>query len=449
MVEGDGAKNSKNNKNKRKFKSGDDKFANKKDDEVAWGYAEHSKCYRFYVIEPNDYVSVNSIIESKDAIFDEERFTSIPRPRGMIQSSSSKIAEDEVEGTDDVPGPSVPRKSNRTRKAKSFGSDFQLYLVEGTEIRTLPNVAYYSLLEEDQRSLSEAMALRLLLLIRKQVQIKLIKKGEFLSSNFDMKDLGEAEVILDLIVKFQPNKGTLVSQLEYSRAIGCLMYAMISTRPDIAFVVGKLSSGYPSVIEVIPDASGLINMVGFHSSNGKGLGNEAEVVVRNLVFDIPLWPKTDVTISYQMCKELKNVTLYNMMFSLLQEAWDLALICLLKDRGHKLVKHSVNEARGAKDTLGSLFWGLVEKLGNVEEKAECKKLKKELEEARLSNTFLRMQNERVERDLYWTRVRAHEFYQEMIRRGFVFEERPNEAINVPIEDEKSPLSEPQGSPRDS
>ncbi|GKA25127.1 putative reverse transcriptase domain-containing protein [Tanacetum coccineum] len=55
---------------------------------------------------------------------------------------------------------------------------------------------------------------------------------------------------------------------------------------------------------------------------------------------------------------------------------------------------------------------LVEKLENVKEKVECKKLKKELEEARLSNTFLHMQNEQVERDLYWTRVRAHEFYQE-------------------------------------
>ncbi|GJV98779.1 hypothetical protein Tco_1554031 [Tanacetum coccineum] len=91
---------------------------------------------------------------------------------------------------------------------------------------------------------------------------------------------------------------------------------------------------------------------------------------------------------------------------------------------------------------------LVQKLEKVEEKAECKKLKKELEEARLSNTFLRMHNERVERYLYWTRVRAHEFYQEMIHRGFVFEERPNEAIDVPIEDEKSPLSEPRGSPPD-
>ncbi|GKD77801.1 hypothetical protein Tco_1340422, partial [Tanacetum coccineum] len=36
----------------------------------------------------------------------------------------------------------------------------------------------------------------------------------------------------------------------------------------------------------------------------------------------------------------------------------------------------------------------------------------------------------------------------MIRMGFVFEERPNEAIDVPIEDEKSPLSEPRGSAPD-
>nr|GFD28691.1 hypothetical protein [Tanacetum cinerariifolium] len=57
---------------------------------------------------------------------------------------------------------------------------------------------------------------------------------------------------------------------------------------------------------------------------------------------------------------------------------------------------------------------LVRKLDNAEERAECKKLKKELEETR----------------------------------GFVFEERPNEAIDVPVEDEESPSSEPRGSPRD-
>ncbi|GJX45562.1 putative reverse transcriptase domain-containing protein [Tanacetum coccineum] len=108
----------------------------------------------------------------------------------------------------------------------------------------------------------------------------------------------------------------------------------------------------------------------------------------------------------------------------------------------KLILNLGNEVRFSVEQGTAAMERLVEKLGNVKEKAECEKLKKELEETRLSKTFLCMQNERVERDLYWTRVRAHDFYQEIIRRGFVFEERPNEAINVLIEDEKSPLSEP-------
>ena len=41
------------------------------------GYAQHSKGYRFLVIEPNNSVEVNTGIESKDAEFYENRFTSI------------------------------------------------------------------------------------------------------------------------------------------------------------------------------------------------------------------------------------------------------------------------------------------------------------------------------------------------------------------------------------
>ncbi|GKF46405.1 hypothetical protein Tco_0136207, partial [Tanacetum coccineum] len=115
----------------------------------------------------------------------------------------------------------------------------------------------------------------------------------------------------------------------------------------------------------------------------------------------------------------------------------------------KLILELGNEVRSSVEQGTTAMEKLVEKLGNTEDKVECKRLKKELEEARFSNTFLHMQNERVKRDLYWTRVRAHEFYQEMIRRGFVFEERLNEAINVSIKDEKSPSSEPRESPRDS
>nr|GEW24522.1 hypothetical protein [Tanacetum cinerariifolium] len=128
-----------------------------------WGEAMLTACY-ILNRTPNKN-SKQTLYEiwtkkSSDAIFDEERFTSIPRRRGMIQPSSSKIAKDEVEGTDDIPVPSVPRKSTRTRKAKSFGSDFQHYLVEGTRDKNLSQREYCFIIKKDPRTLSDAMASR-------------------------------------------------------------------------------------------------------------------------------------------------------------------------------------------------------------------------------------------------------------------------------------------------
>ncbi|GKC23758.1 hypothetical protein Tco_1025908 [Tanacetum coccineum] len=80
----------------------------------------------------------------------------------------------------------------------------------------------------------------------------------------------------------------------------------------------------------------------------------------------------------------------------------------------KLIMDLGNEVRSSVEQGTDVMEKLVEKLGNAEDKVECKKLKKELKEAR----------------------------------GFMFEERPNEAIDVLIEDEKSPSSEPRGSPHD-
>nr|GEV78672.1 putative reverse transcriptase domain-containing protein [Tanacetum cinerariifolium] len=83
----------------------------------------------------------------------------------------------------------------------------------------------------------------------------------------------------------------------------------------------------------------------------------------------------------------------------------------------KLILDLGNEVRSSVEEGTTAMENLVKKLSNAEEeKVECKKLEKELEEARSSNTFL---------------------------------QRPNEAIDVPVEDKKTPSSEPQGSPRDS
>lgn len=100
-----------------------------------------------------------------------------------------------------------------------------------------------------------------------------------LTSEFDMKDLSVADVILgmkisrksdglvlsqshyikkvlekfkeyddsqvrtpvDVNIHLTKNKGQGISQLEYSRIIGSLMYIMNCTRPDIAYAVNKFS----------------------------------------------------------------------------------------------------------------------------------------------------------------------------------------------------------------
>ncbi|GKD79482.1 hypothetical protein Tco_1342103, partial [Tanacetum coccineum] len=67
-----------------------------------------------------------------------------------------------------------------------------------------------------------------------------------------------------------------------------------------------------------------------------------------------------------------------------------------KEKGEyhgKLILDLGNEVQSSMEEGMAAMENLVRKLGNVEERAERKKLKKELEEARFTNTLLYMQNE--------------------------------------------------------
>ncbi|GJU99677.1 hypothetical protein Tco_1328948 [Tanacetum coccineum] len=171
-----------------------------------------------------------------------------------------------------------------------------------------------------------------------QVQVDMTNK--FLSSRFSIKDMGEADFTLVSTPmytseKLMPNNGQDVSQLEYSRVIGCLMYVMTCTRPYIAFEVGKLSS-YPLVLEGYTDASWIINIKDNSSTGGcvfllgvgaiswaykkqtcitnstmeyefvalAAAGKETEWL-RNLVLKIPLWSKPISSISTR-CDSVKE-----------------------------------------------------------------------------------------------------------------------------------------------
>nr|GEV69009.1 zinc finger, CCHC-type [Tanacetum cinerariifolium] len=115
-----------------------------------------------YVIEPNDSVDINSIIESRDVIFDEHGFSYVPRPRqrslvkGTEDSGGSAVFE---RVTDEIIQQSKPelRKSKRQRTPKNFRLEFQLYLIEGTRDEIFDQHSYCFNVEDDPKTFDKAM----------------------------------------------------------------------------------------------------------------------------------------------------------------------------------------------------------------------------------------------------------------------------------------------------
>ncbi|GJU43409.1 zinc finger, CCHC-type containing protein [Tanacetum coccineum] len=204
---------------------------------------------------------------------------------------------------------------------------------------------------------------------------------ELLSSRLSIKDIGEAYVIMvstpidtkshyieNVLNKFNyfdctsvstpmdtsenlmPNNGQTVSQLEYSRVIGCLMYVMTCRRLDIVFVVGKLSrlmyTGYPSVLEGYTNASWISNTKENSSTNGwvfllgggaiswaskkqtciigsimeskfvslASAGKEAEWL-KNLLLEISLWSKLIAPISIRYDSDATLAKAYSQIYN--------------------------------------------------------------------------------------------------------------------------------------
>ena len=58
---------------------------------------------------------------------------------------------------------------------------------------------------------------------------------------YDKDNFGIARTSVDVTLYFSTNKVESVSQVEYFRVIGSLMYLMSCTKPDITYTVNKLS----------------------------------------------------------------------------------------------------------------------------------------------------------------------------------------------------------------
>ncbi|GKD51776.1 zinc finger, CCHC-type containing protein [Tanacetum coccineum] len=124
-------------------------------------YADHFKAFRFYVVEPNDSVSINSIIK-REVIFDENRFSSVPKSsqRSLVNGTKNvgfSVVPEEV--TEEVVQQLEPEliKSKRNRTPKDFGPEFQLYLIEETRYGVSDQHFYCFNVEDDPKIFDEAM----------------------------------------------------------------------------------------------------------------------------------------------------------------------------------------------------------------------------------------------------------------------------------------------------
>ncbi|GKC38680.1 zinc finger, CCHC-type containing protein [Tanacetum coccineum] len=182
-----------------------------------------------------------------------------------------------------------------------------------------------------------------------QVQLDLTK--EFLSSRFFMKDMGKADVILGIRIKHEsngiaisqshyikkvlkkfnysdctlvstpldtceklmPNRGLDVSQLEYSRVIGCLMYVMTCTRPDTAFAVFLLGGGaisWASKKQTCITGSTMESEFVALAAAGK-----EDEWLKNLLLEIPLWVKPMAPISIRCDSTSTLAKAYSQMYN--------------------------------------------------------------------------------------------------------------------------------------
>ncbi|KAL6319947.1 hypothetical protein AAG906_037023 [Vitis piasezkii] len=177
---------------------------------------------------------------------------------------------------------------------------------------------------------------------------------KFLGSKFDMKDLGEAEVILgikitrtpnglklsqehyvekilrkfehldnkpvstpyDLSSQLKKNREHSVAQIEYAQIIGSLMYLINYTRPDISYAVGFSDANWISNSDEMKSTNGYVFILGGSAISWKSAKQtcitwssmKAELIalektsfedecLRNLLADIPLWTRPTPSVS--------------------------------------------------------------------------------------------------------------------------------------------------------
>ncbi|GKB99790.1 hypothetical protein Tco_0985927 [Tanacetum coccineum] len=110
---------------------------------------------------------------------------------------------------------------------------------------------------------------------------------------FNYFDCTPVSTPIDTSEKLMPNNGQAVSQLEYSRMIGCLIYAITCTRPDIAFAVGlgSVLLGGGAISWASKKQTCIIRSIIEYEFVALAAASKEAEWLRNQILEIPLWSK--------------------------------------------------------------------------------------------------------------------------------------------------------------
>nr|GEV47415.1 zinc finger, CCHC-type [Tanacetum cinerariifolium] len=281
---------------------------------------------RFSVIEPNDSIAINSIIESRDAIFDEHMFSSVPRP--------SQRTLMKVNGT--------VEKFKARLVIQGFNQNSRIDYFD----TYVPVTAFLNRDLEEEVYMNQPIGF--IMPGNENKQIDASGKGVIICLYVnDTLVFGTNQVHVDLTKKF------------------------LSSRPDFVFAVGKLSrlvySSYPLVLEGYTNASWISNTKDNSSTSGwvflLGGGaiswaskkqtcitssimeskfmalaaacKEAEWL-KNLLFEIPFWVKPMARISISCDSAATLVKAYSQMYN-----GNSRYLCVRHSMIHKLSMNGV------------------------------------------------------------------------------------------------------------
>nr|GEU28811.1 photosystem I assembly factor PSA3, chloroplastic [Tanacetum cinerariifolium] len=182
---------------------------------------------------------------SEEFLLKEEKswFKTIPKAHEISKETVSTEIPITTEGNNDV---SIldhqqvePRRSTRQRRQISFDD----MLIFGTDLEQVQMTK--KLLSEnfDMKDLGEADVIIGIKILQKENRLMLTQSHyiEKILKRFDSFDFLPVSTSFEVGSKLTYNTSRILAQNKYDKVRGSLMYAMTCTRPDIAYAVGRLS----------------------------------------------------------------------------------------------------------------------------------------------------------------------------------------------------------------